>query len=81
VRHRDAEQRAALAGRAPRIGRSRACERVVRIDRDEGVELAIEAGDAREKKLRELDARDFFCGERGRELGERCAYSTTRGTR
>ena len=56
--------------RTPRVGLPRALEAADFVDGDEGVQLAIQAADAREELLRQLDARHLAGGERVHEAGD-----------
>ncbi len=53
---RDAEQPAALSGRQTPVGGSRACERLLGGERDQGIQTRVEALDSSQKMPRELDA-------------------------
>src|SRR5256886_11430141 len=78
VRDRDAGQRPGLALRPARVGAARVGEAARRVDRDEGVQLAVELRDALEMELRQLDRRKLPGGQRRRELGKRRVQQTTR---
>ena len=78
VRDRDAGQRPGLALRPARVGAARVGEAARRVDRDEGIQLAVELRDALEMELRQLDRRKLPGGQRRRELGKRRVQQTTR---
>jgi hypothetical protein len=68
VRDRDTGQRPGPALRPARVGAARVGEAARLVDRDEGIQLAVELRDALEIELRQLDGGKLPGGQRHREL-------------
>ena len=86
VRDRYADERAVVARGTTSVGALRLLDRAVGIERERGAESIVEAREAIQLMLRELDARDLARRERAAErrdaeLVRLAGHSTTRGTR